>query len=107
MWRRVARQVAGGSAASRILLLLAERYPVTLAQVALALGLRRDVVERECRKLVAQRLVVIEKLGDESFVALSGEGAVHVGLPAADVERLRARRPAPPKPRDPHDPAFG
>lgn len=102
----MARQVSGGSAASRILLILAERYPVTVAQVALALGMRRDVVGRECKKLAAQGLVVIERLGEESYVALSGEGAVHVGLPAADVERLRARRPAPPKPRDPHDPAF-
>lgn len=99
-------KVVGGSAASRILLLLAERHPVTLAQVALALGLRRDVVERESRKLASQGLVVLEPLGEDVYVALSGAGATHVGLSSADLARLRARRPPPAPPRDPHDPAF-
>ena len=93
--------------AARILALLVERYPVTLRQVALALRLRPDVLDREARKLAAQGLVVLEPLGDEVYVALSGEGATLQGLPAKEVERLRARRPAPPRPRDESDPAFG
>lgn len=101
----VPRQVSGSAA--RILALLVERYPVTLRQVALALRLRPDVVEREARKLAAQRLVVLEPLGEETYIALSGEGATLQGLPAKEVERLRARRPAPAKPADVDDPAFG
>ena len=99
------KQVAGNAA--RILALLVERYPVTLAQVALALRLRADVVERETRKMSAQGLVVLEPLGEETYVALSGAGASLAGLPPKEAERLRGRRPAPPKPRDEHDPAFG
>lgn len=102
----MSRHVAGGSAASRILLLLSQRHPVTVAQTAVALGMRRDVVERECKRLAAQGLVVLEPLGDEVYVALSGAGATHVGLSSKELERLRASRPPPPKPRDPHDPAF-
>lgn len=98
---------AVGGIGARILALLVERYPVTLRQVALALQLRADVVTRESKKLAAQRLVVLEPLGDEVYVALSGEGASLQGLPAKDVEKLRARKPAPAKPRDDHDPAFG
>ncbi|HET6405574.1 MAG TPA: hypothetical protein VFH78_13095 [Candidatus Thermoplasmatota archaeon] len=101
----MARTVSGNAA--RILALLVERYPVTLRQVALALRLRPDVLDREARKLAAQGLVVLEPLGDEVYVALSGEGATLQGLPAKEVERLRARRPAPPRPRDESDPAFG
>lgn len=87
--------------------LLVERYPVTLREVALALRLRPDVLDREARKLASQGLVVLEPLGDEVYVALSGEGANLQGLPPKDVERLRARKPAPVRPRDEHDPAFG
>ena len=101
----MARQVSGNAA--RILALLVERYPVTLRQVALALRIRPDVLEREARKLATQGLVILEPLGEEVYVSLSGEGATLQGLPAKDVERLRARRPAPPKPRDERDPAFG
>lgn len=101
----MARQVNGNAA--RILALLVERYPVTLRQVALALRLRPDVLEREARKLATQGLVVLEPLGDEVYVALSGAGATLQGLPPKDVERLRARRPTPPRPRDEQDPAFG
>lgn len=101
----MARQVSGNAA--RILALLVERYPATLRQVALALRLRPDVLDREARKLAAQGLVVLEPLGEEVYVALSGEGATLQGLPAKDVERLRARKPAPARPRDPDDPAFG
>jgi hypothetical protein len=100
------KSVAGGSVASRILLLLAERWPITLRQVAVALRLRADVVEREAKKLASQKLVVLEPLGDETYAALSGAGAVHVGMPAKEIERMRARRPAPAKPRDDADPAF-
>lgn len=103
----MARAVPGGSLASRLLMLLTERYPVTLAQAALALGARRDVVEREARKLTSQGLVVLEPLGEDVYAALSGEGVTLLGLPAKDAERLRNRRPAPPKPRDEQDPAFG
>lgn len=94
-------------ASARILALLVERYPATLRQVALALRLRADVVEREARKLAAQGLVVLEPLGEEVYVALSGEGATLQGLPPKEVERLRSRKPAPPRPRDEADPAFG
>jgi predicted ArsR family transcriptional regulator len=100
-------QVKGGSLASRILLFLGERWPITTRQVALALATRQDQVERETKRLVAQGLVVAERLGEETYVALSGAGATHVGLPAKEVARLRERRPAPAKPRDEQDPAFG
>lgn len=75
-------------------------------QVALALGLRRDVVEREARKLAAQRLVVLEPLGDDVYIALSGEGASLAGLSAKDAERLKGRKAAPARPRDESDPGF-
>lgn len=102
---RVARQVTGVPA--RILALLVERWPITLAQVALALGMRRDVVEREARKLAAQRLVVLEPLGDDVYVALAGEGVTLLGISGKDADRLRARKAAPARPRDDADPAFG
>lgn len=102
----MARSIPGGGLAARLLLVLAERYPVTLAQVALALGARRDVVEREARKLAAQGLVVLEPLGDEVYATLSGEGVSFLGLPAKEADRLRARRLPPAPPRDEHDPAF-
>ena len=79
---------------------------MTLAQVALALGTRRDVVEREARRLAAQGLVVLEPLGEETYATLSGEGISFLGLPAKEAERLRSRRLPPAKPRDEHDPAF-
>ena len=101
----MAKQVSGSAA--RILALLVERYPVTLKQVALALKLRPDVVEREARKLASQGLVVLEPLGSETYVALSGAGASLQGLSPKDAERLNARRAAPAKPRDEQDPAFG
>lgn len=91
----------------RILVLLGERHPVTLRQVALTLGVRADVVEREARRLAAQGLVVLEPLGGETYVALSGAGASLSGLSAKERQRLAARRPPPPEPRDEHDPAFG
>ena len=87
--------------------LLVERYPVTLRQVAIALRLRPDVLDREARKLAAQGLIVLEPLGEDVYVALSGEGATLQGLPPKDVERLRTRKPAPVRPRDAQDPAFG
>lgn len=99
--------VAGGSLAARILMLLGERHPVTLKQVALALQTRPDTVEREAKRLVAKGLVVLEPLGADTYVALSGEGITYLGLPAKEAERLRSRKlPAAP-PRDEHDPAFG
>ena len=101
------RPIPGDSVPGRILFLLTERHPITLKQVALALGLREDVVRREARKLASQKLVTLEPLGDETYVALTGEGFTFMGLPAKDVENMRARRPPPPKPRDDHDPAFG
>jgi len=99
--------VAGGSLAARILVLLGERYPVTLKQVALALQTREDTVEREAKRLVAKGLVVLEPLGSETYAALSGEGVTYLGLPAKEAERLRARKLPPAPPRDEHDPAFG
>lgn len=101
----MARQVTG--TAARLLALLAERWPVTIRQAALALQLRRDVVERDARRLSAQRLVVLEPLGEEVYVALSGEGVTLLGLPPKDAERLRGRKAAPASPRDDADPAFG
>lgn len=101
----MAKQVGGNAA--RILALLVERHPVTLAQVALALRLRADVVEREARRMAAQGLVILEPLGHDVYVALSGAGVSLLGLPPKDAERLRARKPAPAKPRDEDDPAFG
>lgn len=102
--RCVARQLGGTGA--RIMALLVERWPITLRQVALALSARPDVVEREARRLAAQGLVVLEPLGEETYVALSGAGVTLLGLPPKEAERLRARRPAPPPPRDERDPAF-
>lgn len=102
----MSRAIPGGSVAARLLMLLGERHPLTLHQARLALGLRPDVVEREARRLAAQGLVVLEPLGDETYVALSGEGWTWLGLPAKEVERLKARRLPPPRPRDPDDPAF-
>lgn len=92
---------------ARILALLVERWPVTLAQVALALRMRPDVVEREARKLAMQGHVVLEPLGKATYIALSGSGATLLGLSREDRERLAARRPTPSKPRDDQDPAFG
>jgi hypothetical protein len=100
-------QVKGGSLASRILVLLVERWPITTRQVALALATREDQVEREVRRLAAQGLVVVEPLGEEAYVALSGAGVTHLGLPAKEAEKLRSRKPVPPRPRDDADPAFG
>lgn len=100
----MAKQVAGNAA--RILALLAERHPITLAQVALALRLRQDVVDREARRMAAQGLVVLEPLGKDVYVALSGAGVSLLGLPPKEAERLRARKPGPAKPRDEDDPAF-
>ncbi|HEX2021230.1 MAG TPA: hypothetical protein VHH36_00840, partial [Candidatus Thermoplasmatota archaeon] len=101
------KSVDASSAAGRLLLLLVERYPVTLRQAALALGMRQDVVEREARRLAARGLVALEPLGEETYAALTGEGVTLLGLPAKERERLRARRPRPPPPRDESDPAFG
>ena len=103
----MSRAIPGDSVAGRLLLLLGERYPVTMRQCALALGVREDVLRREARKLAAQGLVTLEPLGEDTFVALTGAGFTWLGLPAKDVERLRARRPPPPRPRDDDDPAFG
>lgn len=99
----MARDVAGAGA--RILALLAKRHPITLAQVALALRLRHDVVVREARRLAACGLVVLEPLGEEVYVALSGAAARLRGLPAKEAARL-AERPPPAPPRDEDDPAF-
>gem|GEM_PF-6703897 len=99
--------VKGNSLGARILLLLGERYPITLRQVALALQTRPDAVERETKRLLAQGLVVTERLGEETYVALSGAGVTYLGLPAKEAERLKGRKPAPAKPRDEGDPAFG
>ena len=93
--------------AARLLALLVERWPITLRQAALALQLRRDVVERDAKRLAARRLVVLEPLGEDMYVALSGEGVTLLGLPPKEADRIRARKPAPGTPRDDSDPAFG
>lgn len=84
-----------------------ERWPITLKQVALALRMRPDVVEREAKRLVTQGHVVLEPLGNDTYIALSGAGATLMGLSKEDRERLAARKPAPARPRDEQDPAFG
>jgi DNA-binding transcriptional ArsR family regulator len=99
--------VPGGSMGARILLLLGERYPITVPEVALALRAREDVVRREVRKLQMGGMVSVEQLGEKEYVALTGEGITYLGLPAKEAQRLRERRLPPAKPRDEHDPAFG
>jgi len=98
-------QVTG--TAARLLALLVERWPLTLRQAALALQMRRDVVARDARRLATQGLVVLEPLGGETYIALSGEGVTLLGLPPKEAEKLRGRKPTPAKPRDDTDPAFG
>lgn len=100
------RGVTGGSAGSRILLLLGERYPATLHDVSAALGLREDTVRRELAKLATAGLVVTEELDGVVYATLTGAGVTYLGLSAKDAKRLRERKPPPPKPRDDHDPAF-
>lgn len=101
------KSVPRDSVASRILLLLGERYPVTLKEVALGLGLRESATRLELKKLQAQGLVILEDLDGNVFVALSGEGFTYLGLSAKDAARLKARRAPAAKPRDDSDPAFG
>lgn len=103
----MARDVAGGSFRERILRLLAERYPITVDEVAVMLGLRPDVVRLEVKRLRALGLVVVESPGGTDYVALSGAGFRVVGLPGSEAARLRKQgKPPSPKPRDPDDPAF-
>lgn len=103
----MAREVKGGSAADRILRLLGERYPITVRDVSLALGLREDVVRLEVKRLRAQGLVVVEAPGGVEYVALSGAGFRLLGLPARDAAALRKRdKLPPPPPRPDDDPAF-
>lgn len=102
----MSRHVAGGSMGARILMLLGERYPITVPQVAAALGAREDVVKREVLRLRSGGMVVTEVVGGETYVALTGEGITYLGLPAKEAQRLRERRLPPPKPRDESDPAF-
>lgn len=106
MRRLVGRAVAGGSVGARILLLLGERYPATLRDVALALGMREDTVRRELAKLATAGLVVTEDLDGVTYAALTGAGVTYVGLGAKDAGRLKARKLPPPRPRDEDDPAF-
>lgn len=101
----MAREVKGVPA--RILALLVERWPVTLRQVALALRLRPEAVALEAKRMASQGLVALEPLGEETYVALTGEGVQLLGLPPKEAQRLRDRRPLPPSPRDEQDPAFG
>ena len=102
----MARHVAGNSLGARILLVLGERYPCTVRDLVLALGVREDTVRRELGKLGSAGLVVQEDLAGTTYAALTGAGITYVGLSSKDVARLRSRRPPPPKPRDDHDPAF-
>lgn len=100
-------EVRGGSVQDRILRVLAERYPVTVAEVALALGMRSDRVRLEVKRLQARGLVVVESPGGEEFVALSGAGVRLVGLSPSDAAALRKQGKLPPaKPRPDDDPAF-
>lgn len=103
---RVTRSVSGDSLGARILLLLGERYPCTVGDIALALGIREGSLRRELGKLGSAGLVVQEDLDGTTFVALTGAGVTYVGLSPKDAARLRARKLPPSKPRD-DDPAFG
>lgn len=91
---------------ARILLVLGERYPITLPEVALALGAREDVVKREVAKLRVQGLVLVQEVGGKAYVTLTGGGITYLGLPAKEAQRLRERRLPGAAPRDEHDPAF-
>ena len=104
--RVVARTVPGGSVGARILLLLGERYPATVRDVALGLGMREDTVRRELAKLATAGLVVTEDLDGVTYATLTGAGVTYLGLSAKDSKRLRDRKPPPPRPRDDADPAF-
>lgn len=101
------RQLPGGSLGARILLLLGERYPITVEQVCSALRVREDSVRRELGKLGTAGLVLAEDLDGTTYVTLTGAGITYLGLSPKDAKRLRDRKPPPPKPRDDHDPAFG
>ncbi|MFA5861709.1 MAG: helix-turn-helix transcriptional regulator [Candidatus Thermoplasmatota archaeon] len=100
------RTVKGDSVGARILLLLGERYPITLGGVALALGMREDSIRRELAKLASAGLVLQEDLDGTTYVTLTGAGVTYVGLSPKDVARLRSRKAPPAKPRDDNDPAF-
>jgi DNA-binding transcriptional ArsR family regulator len=102
----VAKKVDGSSLGGRVLLLLGERYPITMKEVALALGTREDSVRREVAKLASAGLVLTEDLDDKTYVTLTGAGITYVGLSPKDVARLRARKLPAAKPRDENDPAF-
>lgn len=106
MRKSVTRRILGDSLGARILLLLGERYPCTVKDVVLALGVREATVRREIAKLATAGLVVAEDLDGTTYATLTGAGVTYVGLSPKDVARLQARRPPAAKPRDDHDPAF-
>lgn len=84
------RPIKHGSVTHRILKLLSERYPITEAEVALALALRRDVVHLEIERLRREGTVTAEEVSGHRWVALTG---------------LHGKRARPP-PRPDDDPAF-
>jgi predicted ArsR family transcriptional regulator len=102
----VSRRISGDSLGARVLLLLGERYPCTVRDVLLALGVREDTVRRELGKLATAGLVVVEELDATTYATLTGAGITYVGLSAKDAARLRGRKLPPARPRDDHDPAF-
>ncbi len=100
-------QIDGNSLTARVLMLLGERYPITLPEVAIALHARETTVAHEIKRLVARGLVITETVGGRTYVTLTGGGITLLGLPAKESARLRERRLPPAPPRDEHDPAFG
>lgn len=99
--------VKGGSVAERILALLAVRHPVTEKDVALALGIRPTAARFEVKRLQSRGLVVVEPVGKERYVALSGKAFSLVGKTSGETSRAReANRLPPAKARDEDDPAF-
>lgn len=103
----MAREVKGGSVAERILRVLVERYPCKASELEVMLHLRPGEVALELRRLKAQGLVTLEPLGDETYVALTGEGVTFLGGSAREAAAQRKRTRLPPtRPRDEDDPAF-
>lgn len=54
----------------RIIKILMKRYPITIDEIVNELGMRRDVVEKEIKKLEMEGVIALEILPDKIFVRL-------------------------------------